>query len=594
MIQDPSRDNFNSETCLFLDKSRVLLSALDHWPDLEAHKPSSKPWSFEDLLVPRDRDDFLRLSEQHLALGDCFKFHYDLRGETSPSWSLSGSALRLPCGGLLLKVRRRRGAKERPRAPFAVQMIDALSANIAIVNSEGIIVEVNEAWRGFADSNEAPHESAWLGCSYFLGLGQGPQFREVKEGLQAVLRGERESFWHEYPCHSPREKRWFQMRVTRIDHGPEPYFAICHENITELKKATAKSLESAQLVDEIIKNVDATFWLFDFEQAEFQYVSPSFRELKGSEPQSLFSSLESFFACVSNRDKESLSTLRERWTGAEAFDFEFSLGSDPERPRWFELRAFPLFKNKRVTRRAGFLTDITRRKLLELELQEQKTKLRLLTQRTLDIAQRERRQIAQNLHDQTAQKLSLMAIYSDLLGKHTDETGLEILTKLQAGLKESIHEVRTLIFEICPPILYSLGLPAALSWLLEQIQQRESLQTRLVNPDDLPELPHSMKSILYQVSRELLQNVVKHAQARSVEISLEVTPGEFCLLVSDDGQGFPASSPKQTKKLEGFGLFSIEEQLLNFGGQLQIESSEQKGTCARCVLPLPNNEESSL
>jgi len=125
---------------------------------------------------------------------------------------------------------------------FARATIDALTAHICILDETGTIIAVNESWRAFARANQLTTQQAGLGVNYLAvcGAATGPDAQiaaAFAAGMRAVMRGERDEFGLEYPCHSPAEQRWFFGRVTRFA-GPGPVrLVVAHENITKRKQA---------------------------------------------------------------------------------------------------------------------------------------------------------------------------------------------------------------------------------------------------------------------------------------------------------------------------------------------------------------------
>lgn len=121
-------------------------------------------------------------------------------------------------------------------------ILDALSAHIAILDKNGVILKTNRAWQNFADANRLQilADASPINYLSICDLAKGESSEEgkvVAEGIRSVINGKIKEFLLDYPCHSPSEKRWFYMRVTRIP-GPGPMRAVVsHENITALKLA---------------------------------------------------------------------------------------------------------------------------------------------------------------------------------------------------------------------------------------------------------------------------------------------------------------------------------------------------------------------
>jgi len=123
---------------------------------------------------------------------------------------------------------------------FATTILDSLSAHVAILDTNGVILQSNRAWKSFANHNQIRMRPDTLGINYLEICEQaGNEPSLVAKGIREVIIGEREEFAMEYDCHSPDEQRWFYMRVTRTP-GPGPVrIVVSHENITALKRAEA-------------------------------------------------------------------------------------------------------------------------------------------------------------------------------------------------------------------------------------------------------------------------------------------------------------------------------------------------------------------
>ncbi len=145
-------------------------------------------------------------------------------------------------------------------AEFFLSILNSVDQEISVIDKEGAILFVNEAWVRFGFSNGAPQEQ-WLGINYLAACATAERFdhagtHEILNGLYAVLGGTQDRFEHEYPCHSPSEKRWFMMTVTQLSrqpglaHLPGDLFVITHTNITE-RKLMEEKVESLSLLDDL-------------------------------------------------------------------------------------------------------------------------------------------------------------------------------------------------------------------------------------------------------------------------------------------------------------------------------------------------------
>lgn len=206
--------------------------------------------------------------------------------------------------------------------------------------------------------------------------------------------------------------------------------------------------------------------------------------------------------------------------------------------------------------------------------------LRKLAAQVCLAEERERRQIAENLHDHLGQGLALIKMrLQDLrgdavFGGHGDALG-ELITLSD----QAIRYTRSLTFELSPPVLYELGLGPALDWLAEQTQRKHGLKVKVKDKLRTP-LSDEIKVMFWKSARELLHNVVKHAGAKKVAIRLEGKDGQVVLTVQDDGRGFDPEAARD-RAGETFGLFSIEERLRQFGGSMHIETAPGRGATVR-------------
>lgn len=213
--------------------------------------------------------------------------------------------------------------------------------------------------------------------------------------------------------------------------------------------------------------------------------------------------------------------------------------------------------------------------------------------RALTIAeQRERREVAQVLHDDLQQLL-----YGLQLGLRTLELQAPDLdvAVLQDQLRtthdlvgEAIDSTRRLTVDLSPPVLEAEGLVGTLRWLATHIEERFGLTVALHAEEGLTTPTDDMRVLLFQTVRELLFNTVKHAGTDRATVSLSESDGFFCVEVSDEGVGFDASKPPVSSSgtLGGFGLRRARERLSLFGGCVELESAPGEGTCATIKIPV--------
>jgi DNA-binding CsgD family transcriptional regulator len=134
-------------------------------------------------------------------------------------------------------------------ALLAQTVLDSLSAHIAILDENGVILETNQAWRDYALQNGMPSDYDSRGSNYLSicdaanGMDE-MDARKIAKGIRSVIKGEIEEFLHDYPCHSPLQKQWYYMRVIRMGTTIPVRVVISHENITALKLTEEALLQS--------------------------------------------------------------------------------------------------------------------------------------------------------------------------------------------------------------------------------------------------------------------------------------------------------------------------------------------------------------
>jgi two-component system CheB/CheR fusion protein len=222
------------------------------------------------------------------------------------------------------------------------------------------------------------------------------------------------------------------------------------------------------------------------------------------------------------------------------------------------------------------------------ELKERAEQLVRLSSQLTMAEQRERKRLAQTLHDGLQQYLMAAKMQLGGLIEETSDAALkQTLNEVENLLGESIRVSRSLAAELTPPILHEAGLLAGLEWLSRWMSEKHGLKVELVIQMDAPILTDDVKVLVFESVRELLLNVVKHARTLSATVSLfQKDLQSLQITVSDNGQGFdPAGIAVIGAEGEGFGLFSIRERISLICGRFEVDSSPGAG--ARFILTAP-------
>lgn len=202
----------------------------------------------------------------------------------------------------------------------------------------------------------------------------------------------------------------------------------------------------------------------------------------------------------------------------------------------------------------------------------------------------ERHRVATDLHATIGQSLVISKLQLDTLRASAPSGGdlAKTLNEVCNSLDETVQQTRTLVSDLSSPILYELGFETAVAeWLTEQIKQKHNIKTEFEDDQQPKPLDNDIRVLLFRNVREMLINVVKHAHAGKVKVSIGKVGSEIHVAVEDDGWGFdPKEITARGTKKGGFGLFSIRERLEQLGGHLEINSAPGQGCRVTMTAPL--------
>jgi signal transduction histidine kinase len=222
------------------------------------------------------------------------------------------------------------------------------------------------------------------------------------------------------------------------------------------------------------------------------------------------------------------------------------------------------------------------------EAVERAQKLRLLSAELSLAEERERRRIAQVLHDDLQQVLVAVRLYLRTLGKTKSAAKRDgIMQEIDEMLERSFNLTRSLSVELSPPVLHEGGLAAALEWLAAQTRQHYNVQVTLEADSSANPKAVDVRVFLFQAVRELLLNAVKHGAGSPVHIAMTSAGlSKVHIVVADRGPGFdPDALDLQQMGPGGLGLFNIRERMISIEGELQIESTPGHGTRMTLIAP---------
>ncbi len=225
------------------------------------------------------------------------------------------------------------------------------------------------------------------------------------------------------------------------------------------------------------------------------------------------------------------------------------------------------------------------------DVEHYRMQMQALAGRVIRAQEEERRRIARELHDDTGQTLTLLLVRLKLLetGAESEARQAEI-TALRALVSAAIDRVRQLALDLRPPALDHLGLVASIRSLVRQLKETAPLSISLEAPEAPLNLSPERAIAVYRIVQEALTNILKHANARHVQVALTRQQNQLVVRISDDGRGFEVQSLERIRRQDtdgrGLGLFGMEERAHLAGGRFYIESQPGRGTTILVTIPL--------
>lgn len=381
-----------------------------------------------------------------------------------------------------------------------------------------------------------------------------------------------------------RPARWLEIHCYPWADGLSIFF----RDITRRRSAEEAACGTQQLLQQTINALSAHVAILD-EQGAIIAVNAAWRRFAnehgfGGAPYCVGCSYLSVCeaAIVRSADaKQAVIGLRAVLSGEQS---EFHLpyrSSTSAGTRWFQMRAtrFDLGGARRVVIAHEDVTDI----------KEAETGLRELAGRLLHVQDEERRRMARELHDTTAQNLVAAMLHIDCLRQIApplEDSAQAEIADIRLLLDQSLQEIRTLSYLLHPPLLDQLGLASALRWYARGFESRSGISVSLTVPEDMDRLSAAVESALFRVVQEALTNIHRHSGSATAAIQLTQSAEETVLEISDKGKGMrpnAASDSACDLTYLGVGISGMRVRLHQLGGELQIRSMGQ-GTTIRAVV----------
>jgi len=255
---------------------------------------------------------------------------------------------------------------------------------------------------------------------------------------------------------------------------------------------------------------------------------------------------------------------------------------------WLLVNAEPVFDgDQHLINVVCSFTDITEQKRMAQQLTEQEIqKQKLITQATIDGQEKERQEIGKELHDNINQHLTTTRLYLEVARDKATGEAREMVDLAEKNLAEIVQEIRQMSQSLVPPTLGDIGLVESVQDLCYALKRTHSFQIDFLHPHfDESGILESMKLMIFRIIQEQVNNIIRHARAQKISISLLSDAEQIQVSISDNGQGF---DPQQHKK--GMGLNNIVNRAALYDGRVQISSAPGQGCTITVNIPAPLEE----
>jgi PAS domain S-box-containing protein len=448
-----------------------------------------------------------------------------------------------------------------------------------------------------------------VGLAFFCVMGM---FVSVVAELYRRLRGHLEELvvvrttaLHQANERLQEQAEELQTQAEELQDQTEELTAA-NEGLRESEQALRESEEKYR---DIVETATEAIVMVDAE-ARIIFVNDRWSEVFGYSREE--AARMTHFELVFPEDK---AQMRERWESRKRGrkeSYELRLRRKDGRPVWVLVGVAPRFDPAgKFLGTLVMLADITDRKqaeeaLRELnatlekkvaerteELEHRAGQLQKLTLELTQAEERERKRLAQLLHDDLQQVLAAAKFHVSLLGSRvkSDAAAQKVTVQVNDLLGDAIDKSRRLSHELSAPALADNDLSQAFEWLAQQMQTQHGFTVHLNVGARIEVASEPLRILLYKAAQELLFNVIKHGGVREAKLRLRHRRGRLWLSVSDHGRGF---DPAQAGQTLGFGLLSIRERIGLLGGRLKIKSAIGEGSTFVIAVPDSDAREPAL
>jgi PAS domain S-box-containing protein len=438
---------------------------------------------------------------------------------------------------------------------------------------------------------------------YSTYLTDHPVNQAVRRNTELSIQGIHQPPYEVNIRHKDGSTRWLEVQEVPVLNAQGKVVAVegVAQDITERKHAEEALRESEQWFRTLANTMPQLVWTAE-PDGRVDYYNERHKEYWGIAP-----TTDGSFQWAPALHPDDAAPTMEAWEHAirtgQTYQIEHRVQRADASYHWHLSRGMPVRNDEgRIVKWFGTTTDIDDLKkaqeglrrlaeTLETRVARRTAELQYRTQQlqklTLELSQtedRERRRLADVLHDDLQQQLAAVKFHLGLLSHRarTDAPLQRATTQLDRMLADAIETSRSLSHELSPAMLYQADLDETLEWLAGQIRSKHGLDVHVYADSQTTLESDALKAFLYKAAQEMLFNVAKHARVRKAVLRVRRRGRYVCLIVSDRGRGF---DPQDLKATAGFGLFSIRERVQLLGGRMRIHSAPGRGSTVFIAVP---------
>ncbi len=319
----------------------------------------------------------------------------------------------------------------------------------------------------------------------------------------------------------------------------------------------------------------------------FPYVSEGCLTLLGITPDELQNDASCFFNLVHPKDIPAfLDTLKQSAQTQCFWSWEGHLALPGGKNKWVSLGATPQGAQGGLQRWEGIILDTTQSKLGELEVKRAQQQLLELSSHIQDAKEQERLRIAREVHDEIGSLLTAIKMDLSWMMPRLPKDNSTLADKartIEELVNRAITSASNLAHSLRPGFLDCFGIIAAIEIEAQEFSKRSGISCTIIKSQESIDLPEAYSITLFRICQETLNNILKHAQAKQVQIEIVKGTDHLELIISDDGVGI---SDTARNKPRSFGLRGIHERVAHLGGTVKIASTLGRGTQIAIFVPL--------